>query len=178
MQIFFLDTDPVLAGQALHNRHLVKMPVASAQIMCTIAAGFGLDTIYKPLKKPKWGTITWVGATVQNWDWHATYAFEMCNEYALRFGRVHAAWHVVNDLAYRSDIRDRLLDMSLLPFPMLVPVAHWDFDTVKAYRDYYIARKLSYKQRCSGLHMRSTVFRTIKNRWTPSERQPSWIPQF
>lgn len=50
MNIFVVDSDPVKAAMHLHNRHVVKMTLESAQLICTTRRWFG-DTnpiLYKP----------------------------------------------------------------------------------------------------------------------------------
>lgn len=43
MNIFVLDTCPVVAAQYLNDKHVVKMVLESAQILCTVHHEFGLD---------------------------------------------------------------------------------------------------------------------------------------
>ena len=35
MNIFYVDTDPVVAASNLLDKHVVKMPLESAQMLCT-----------------------------------------------------------------------------------------------------------------------------------------------
>ena len=45
MNIFIVDTDPVVAAQSLHDRHVVKMCIETAQLLCTVAHQHGLAAI-------------------------------------------------------------------------------------------------------------------------------------
>lgn len=62
MNIFALDDDPALAARALHDRHIVKMALETAQILCTVAHGLGLPAPYKPPHKNHPCTV-WAGTT-------------------------------------------------------------------------------------------------------------------
>ena len=53
MNIFYLDSDPVKAAQIQYNKHVVKMILESAQMLCTAHHhyGSGDKPDYVPYKK-------------------------------------------------------------------------------------------------------------------------------
>ena len=49
MNIFVLDEDPKVAASLVIDKHSVKMPLESMQMMSTIADHLGLDSPYDPV---------------------------------------------------------------------------------------------------------------------------------
>ena len=48
MNIFYLDSDPVKAAQIQYNKHVVKMILESAQMLCTAHHHYAESLEYKP----------------------------------------------------------------------------------------------------------------------------------
>jgi len=48
MNIFYLDSDPVKAAQVQYNKHVVKMILESAQMLCTAHHHYAELLEYKP----------------------------------------------------------------------------------------------------------------------------------
>ena len=140
MNIFVVDTDPVVAAQSLHDRHVVKMVLETTQLLCTVAHQHGIAAPYKPTHAKHPCTV-WAGATWQNCTWLWLHGTALCAEYTRRFGKTHACEPVIRDL--RRLLTDCDLDPSgQTPFAQVVPPDCAGTDTVEAYRLAYRRHKL------------------------------------
>lgn len=96
MNVFFCDRDPVLAARALADRHVVKMPLETAQILSTVVALHGGDTtgLYKPTHERH--PVTWATCADSGYrSWVAAHGFALADEYTRRFGRTHGSLGVL-----------------------------------------------------------------------------------
>ena len=81
MNIFVVNENPVAAARQLCNRHIIKMPLESAQMLCAALHANGhTDTIYKPTHKNHPCT-KWAGETRNNFIWLVEHGMELCREY-------------------------------------------------------------------------------------------------
>lgn len=141
MNIFILDRDPKVAATMLCDKHVVKMIVETAQMLCTTASKLGHDVPYKPTHARHPCTI-WAGESLSNWTWLITHGIEMCYEYTLRYNRIHKTQAVIE---YCRDANiGPIEDIGLTPFRLAMPEQYRNSDPVKSYRDYYIGEKSSF----------------------------------
>ena len=140
MNIFVVDTDPVLAAQALHDRHVVKMCLETAQLLCTVAHQHGIAAPYKPTHAKHPCTV-WAGASWGNFSWLVSHGLALCAEYEYRFGKVHACDAVIRK-ALVAGAAGGLPWADLTPFAQVVPPDCAGTDTVEAYRLAYRRHKL------------------------------------
>ncbi len=87
MNIFVVDEDPEIAARQLCDKHVVKMILESAQMLCTVALEHGYEDA--PYKKahPKHPCTLWAGKSAENWQWLITHGLAMAEEYTRRYGR-------------------------------------------------------------------------------------------
>jgi len=144
MNIFVLDYNPVTAAKLHNNKHVVKMILESAQMLCTIHDKLGDTTPYRPTHSNHPCTL-WAGESKQNYQWLTTLASSLNDEFMYRFGHdePHKSWEAIDGL---PDIGDRLPDIGLTPFALAMPDYCKVGDTVESYRNYYIAEKLNIAQ--------------------------------
>jgi len=136
MNIFVVQTDPVQAAKDLCDRHVVKMILESAQMLCS-AFPLGVGP-YKHAHKNHPCTI-WSRTTVANYEWLLTHGQAMCIEYQERYNKVHKTAEVLNWL---DKNKPRALPFEgLTPFPQAMPEQYKGSDAVEAYRKYYIFDK-------------------------------------
>ena len=96
MNIFVVDENPVAAARQLCNRHIIKMPLETAQIMCAVLHRHGKeDTIYKPTHA-KHPSVLWAGDSRNNFIWLAQHGMELCREYTRRYGKTHKCEAVID----------------------------------------------------------------------------------
>ena len=84
MNAFRCDASPVTSARLLADRHVVKMPLEAAQVLSTLTGG-----PYRPTHARHPVTL-WAGASRVNAAWLLAHGIALCDEYARRFGRVHA----------------------------------------------------------------------------------------
>jgi hypothetical protein len=149
MNIFILDTNPVLAAQYQCNKHVVKMCLETAQMLSTIAGG-----PYKPTHVNHPCTV-WARSSVSNFAWLYSHGVALCNEYERRYNKVHKCLNVIENTLVNMSVT--LPDEVLSPFAQAMPEELKNEDAVKAYRDYY--------------HQKS---KTVDMRWT-KRPIPDWF---
>lgn len=131
MNIFVLDTDPTLAAQAQCDKHVVKMVLETAQLLCSI---------YEPGSAPYKRThynhpcAVWMRSSLGNWQWLLAHGQALCHEYTHRYGKHHASSHVI---AWCSEHAPEFAQVDATPFVQVLPDAYRQEDPVTAYRLYY-----------------------------------------
>ena len=138
MNIFACETDPLRAARALPDKLVVKMPLESAQILCTALWNAGQTAPYLPthVKHP---TVLWVWRTLSNWNWLVEHGLGLSEEYTRRYGKVHSSRDVILRVAARGP-KEGMLE----PFAMAMPDEYKCADPVQAYRAFMIAEKTRY----------------------------------
>lgn len=134
MNIFVLDADPVRAAQAQHNKHVVKMVLETAQLLCGGLSG----APYKPthLKHP---CSLWVRNSRSNYLWTVEHGFALAAEYTHRYGKIHACAAVIEHCAARAN---EISAGALTPHAQAMPDEYRvPDDAVAAYRAYYRGAK-------------------------------------
>jgi hypothetical protein len=155
VNVFAVDRDPVRAARALCDRHVVKMTLETAQILCTVArTRFGQDAPYRPTHA-RHPCVEWAASRRANWDWLVRHGLALADEYRRRYGRVHPSRAVIARLARRGpppspERRQR--------FPQTMPEQYRGRDPVAAYRRYYIGEKARFAT------------------WKLPSRPPRWWP--
>ena len=90
MNIFYLHSDPVEAAKLQYNKHVVKMILESAQMLCTAhhVCGDPNDVPYKPAHLNHPSTI-WVRQSIPNYYWLYEHMIALGQEYTRRYGKEH-----------------------------------------------------------------------------------------
>ena len=137
MNIFALNSDPILAAQNHVDRHVVKMPLEASQILCTVVRGLGGEARYKPTHKNHPCT-RWAGECSGNYEWLVQLGLALCNEYTYRYGKRHACEAVIREVSAP------LPALRIAPrgaFALAMPEEYKQADAVESYRAYYRAEK-------------------------------------
>lgn len=139
MNIFYLHHDPQLAARFQHNKHIVKMCLETAQILCTVQVRYGNEAPYRPTH-PNHPSVLWAGENKNNYLWLVRHGLELCAEYRRRYGKQHACANVIEEVQFPPGA------MPDLPFTQPTQAMPDEFkvpgDSVLAYRKYYLARKV------------------------------------
>ena len=81
MNIFYLDKDPVKAAQLQYNKHVVKMILESAQMLCTVHRYFGNEDVpYKSTHLNHPSTV-WARTNNRNYMWLYQHMMALGDEY-------------------------------------------------------------------------------------------------
>lgn len=164
MNIFVLDLDPFLAARYHCDKHVVKMTLETAQLVCTVLHGFGIqNTPYRPTHKNH-PCALWAKQSRANLTWLLYLGESLGAEYSYRYGdKEHASSRVISWCRYTLNQRPDLQfpEKSLTPFALAMPEQYKSPDPVWSYRAYYLGEKHS--------------ILTYRRRQTPRWIQ-SWIP--
>ena len=140
MNIFYLDKDPVKAAQLQYNKHVVKMILESAQMLCTAHRYYGNEDVpYKTAHLNHPSTI-WCRQNSNQYRWLYKHMIALGNEYTERYGKKH--------LTITKCRIPLMFFPQFMPCnqefeqpPQCMPDEYKDECSVKAYWNYYIGEK-------------------------------------
>jgi len=138
MNIFYLHESPTTAAEYMCDKHVVKMILESAQLLCTAHHVCPSDA-ERPEKFYKKTHINhpcaiWARSCTGNYRWLCDHAQSLLNEYTYRYGKQHATtsvirWCKAND----PDIPES----EPTEIAQCMPDEYKADDPVVAYRNYY-----------------------------------------
>jgi len=140
MNIFVLDRDPMVAARYHCDKHVPKMVLETAQMLCTARHIHGLDAQYKRAYE-KHPCTQWVATSRDNFMWTWCLGIGLGLEYERRFDKTHKSFEVIKGCTKGLD------DMSasgMTPFAQAMPDEYKCDDPVDAYRAYYVGEKSSF----------------------------------
>lgn len=89
MNIFYLHSCPVKAATLQYNKHVVKMILETAQLLCTAHHEFGNhDVPYKPTHRNHPSAV-WARQDAANYTWLYRHMLGLGQEYTKRYGKTH-----------------------------------------------------------------------------------------
>lgn len=137
MNIFIVDTDPIKAATMLCDRHVVKMTLETAQLLCN---ALDTNTPYKKTHLHHPCTI-WVRQSISNFNWLVEHGIALVNEYHKRYGKYHKSMDVILHCQTLQQFHPNKDNKTLTPFVQAMPDKYKDINVVNAYRKYYISEK-------------------------------------
>ena len=136
MNIFVLDTDPGTAAEYHCDKHVIKMILESAQMLCTVCNQHDRQTPYLSAH-PKHPCTLWAGNSLSNWLWLKELAKWLNNEYLWRYDKApHKSWEVIEKLEVPP-----IEDIGLTQFPLCMPDKYKSDNVVQSYREFYRKEK-------------------------------------
>ena len=141
MNIFYLDKCPEKAARLQYNKHVVKMILESAQMLCTAhhcIMGEDADVPYKPAHRNHPSTI-WARQSGENYTWLYRHMMELGREYEKRYGKKHLSIIKCEDPL--SILPGGILETGLTKMPQCMPDECKDECSIQAYWNYYIGEK-------------------------------------
>lgn len=148
MNIFALSDNPVEAAQMLKLGHIVKMPLESAQMLCTALWAQNISAPYKPAY-PKHPCTMWVQKSSENFEWLVKHSLEICKMYTQFYEKTHKSQSVIEECynLFQPDLFNR---KNITSFAQAMPEKYKVsekiegslFDGVVAYRGYYYHEKV------------------------------------
>ena len=152
MNIFYLDPDPVKAAEYQCDRHIVKMTLETAQLLCAVfPCG---EAPYKPTHMQHPCSL-WLRASRGNWNWLVAHGRALGAEYTFRYGKHHKSSDVI-DWCAAHDGELTFPEVTLLEPAQCMPVQYQSNDPVEAYRTYYREAKRPFAT------------------WKPPAKTPDW----
>ena len=137
MNIFAVHEDPKTSAQQLCDKHVVKMILESAQMLCSAYPNG--DAPYKRAFYNHPCTI-WARESQENYEWLLTHAYAMCQEYTRRYGKVHKSIDAI-EWCGKNYIKLRLPQKGLTKFAQAMPEQYKNKCSITAYRSYYNGEK-------------------------------------
>ena len=137
MNIFALDINPKQAAEWHVDKHVVKMPLESAQMLCTVLNQLGVKTPYKSAYAKHPCTI-WTGESMDNFIWLCELGLELCKEYTYRYEKEHKCEAIIKEcLTYACKVPNK----GLTKFAQAMPEELKKENPIDGYKNYYIKAK-------------------------------------
>jgi len=138
MNIFVLNKDTRLAAQSHVNKHVVKMILETAQMLCSVFE----DAPYKKTHANHPCSI-WARKSRENYLWLISLGEELHSEYQYRYGanKQHKSLAVILWCKSRVD-QISFPESGLTDFAQAMPEEYRCVDPVRAYRTYYLNDKI------------------------------------
>ena len=89
MNIFYLDKDPVKAAEMQYNKHVVKMILESAQMLCTAHRYYGNEDVPYKTAHLNHPSSIWCRQSIPNYMWLYNHMIALGKEYTKRYGKNH-----------------------------------------------------------------------------------------
>ena len=137
MNIFYLDHDVDISAQYHTDKHVVKMILEYAQLLCTahrLLDNDEGDVLYKATHKNH-PSAKFVRMTSGNYYYVYSLFIALCNEYTYRYGKVHKTDSRLRHALKDAPINIPIGDMTRVPQAM--PDKYKCYDSIIAYRNYY-----------------------------------------
>lgn len=135
MNIFVLSLNPEEAAQAMCDKHVPKMVLETAQLLCSPFEAPAVPYRRTHFNHP---CTKWVRASLDNYLWLCDYGITLAEEYTFRYGRRHKSQDAVE---WCSKHLPNLSMDGITQFAQAMPQRYKDRNPVKAYRNYYLGEK-------------------------------------
>lgn len=142
MNIFYTDKDPKVCAESLCDKHIPKMVLESAQLLCN-----SLPAELTPYRRVHQShpCSKWVGYSNKNYEWLLMHSVALCDEYEFRYGKVHKCLDIISycydnfhSIKFESEeLTEHALAIKKNVYPELLALN----DTILAYRLYYFFDK-------------------------------------
>lgn len=140
MNIFVLDLNCIKCAVYHCDKHVVKLILESAQLLCTTARVHGINYGYKACYVNH-ACRKWLDESIENDKWLLQLASELCCEYTYRFGKKHKTEEILLNFPI-SYLKIMLPDVPMTPRPLCMPDdCKIENDPVSSYRNYYLKYK-------------------------------------
>jgi hypothetical protein len=153
MNIFYFYDCPVKSAEAQPDKMLVKMPLETAQMLCTAHRELDGDEYADKVglyKRAYWNhpCTVWARASKGNYEWLYAHFLALGMEYAYRYKREHAsitklgkALEKKPDNICNYNLMSLHMALNTTPIAQCMPDQYKNDDPIKAYRDYCIHEK-------------------------------------
>ena len=143
MNIFYLDKDPKLAAIYQYNKHVVKMILESAQMLCTAHHCYGsaeqkANVPYKQAHLNHPSTI-WARQSKSTYMWLYEHMMALGTEYYVRYGKTHLT--ITKCKEFLATPPKHIQGDEWSQPPQAMPDEYKHEDSIIAYWQYYINDK-------------------------------------
>lgn len=138
MNIFVLDTNTKKCAEYHNDKHVVKMILETAQLLCGVHWVTGNEAPYK-LSHKNHPCAIWSRECIENYLWLCDLGFALCEEYTHRYGKKHKSQLII-EWCYtnRPFIPE---NGKITSFALAMPLECKLESEVESYRNYYMMNK-------------------------------------
>lgn len=137
MNIFVVDKDPKIAAQMLCDKHVIKMILESAQMLCSAHQE-------APYKRTHYNhpCSIWARTSRANYEWLIKHAYALVFEHSFRYpkSKPHKSLDVIMWCEENID-KLEFPEIGLTKFAQAMPDEYKQENVVEAYRAYYLCEK-------------------------------------
>lgn len=137
MNIFILDLDPRLAASYQCDKHVVKMVLESAQLLCNLLPKEISPYRHTHVNHP---CSLWVKKSYANFNWLLNHSFALSEEYTRRFNKQHKSLDVIST-AKNFINESNFTSFEFEGFVLAMPDRFKTTDPVISYRNYYVSKR-------------------------------------
>ena len=144
MNIFFLDEDVKKCAQYHVDKHVVKMILETAQLLCGVHHMTVHDTIHDTGQVPyklshkNHPCSIWCRESLSNYLYLCELGLELCKEYTYRYGKRHKSQDVIEWCLIN---KPNIPDIEFTEPAKAMPDEYKVKSVVESYRNYYIGAK-------------------------------------
>jgi hypothetical protein len=142
MNIFVLDENPQVAAEMHNDKHVVKMILETAQLLCGVhhmTDQSSSDQVPYKLSHKNHPCAIWARQCVENYIWLCDLGLALCAEYTHRYGKRHKSQDIIEwCLINTPNIKE---NGDITPFALAMPDECKTISAVESYRQYYITHK-------------------------------------
>ena len=148
MNIFVTDESPQLSAIVLPDKHIVKMPLETCQMLSIVASdkwGHGYGTLPKadgtPYATEKGAfrnhpCTVWARESIENARWLIAHGLTLASEYGARYRKHHSCWRALveaSNIFPIADHRDHTPFVRAMPDEYKLDTSISTFDAYKMY---------------------------------------------
>ena len=140
MNIFFLDENPKLSAQYHVDKHVVKMILETAQLLCSVhhVTDQVTDQVPYKLSHKNHPCAIWARQSLSNYLYLCELGLELGKEYTYRYGKRHKSIDVINWCIIN---KPNIPDIGFTTPAMAMPDEYKVDSVVESYRNYYMGAK-------------------------------------
>jgi hypothetical protein len=153
VNIFFLDWDVEKNAQYHCDKHVVKMILETAQLLCGVHHVTAHDTVHDTAHVPyklshkNHPCSIWARDSMSNYLYLCEIGLALCEEYTYRYGKRHKSQEVIEWCLMN---KPQIQDIGFTTPPKAMPDEYKTEDVIESYRKYYLGAKktfLTWKER-------------------------------
>ena len=140
MNIFVLDLDVKKCAEYHVDKHVVKMILESAQLLCGVHHIVSPDNVNIPYKlsHKNHPCSIWTRESLSNYLYLCELGLELCKEYTYRYGKRHKSQDVIEWCLIN---KPNIPDIGFTKPAMAMPDEYKVKSVVESYRNYYMGAK-------------------------------------
>ena len=144
MNIFYFNECPVESAQAQPDKMLVKMPLETAQMLCTAHRELDGNEYADEqglYKRAYWNhpCTIWARESSANYFWLYKHFLALGREYTFRYGKIHKSVDKLSRALFKQP--DNISRIGMTTLAQAMPDEYKHDDPTVAYRDYVIHEK-------------------------------------